>query len=149
MDLAIIVWGGALVLFLLAEGITAGLTSIWFACGALGALIAAACHAPVWLQVLLFLVVSAATLYFTRPLVKKYVNPRRQATNADRTIGQRAVVTEEIDDLRSTGAVKLSGTEWTARSVSGEVIPVGTVVTVCSIQGVKLMVESAGTEEEH
>ena len=143
----VLFWIAALVVFLVVEAISAGLVSIWFAAGALAALICALLHGPVWLQAIWFVVVSGVTLILTRPLVKKYVNAKSVATNADRNIGRTAVVTERIDDLAGTGAVKLDGVLWTARSSGGEPIEVGTAVTVREIQGVKLMVEAASGEE--
>ena len=143
----VLFWIAALVVFLVVEAISAGLVSIWFAAGALAALICALLHGPVWLQAIWFVVVSGVTLILTRPLVKKYVNAKSVATNADRNIGRTAVVTERIDDLAGTGAVKLDGVLWTARSSGGEPIETGTTVVVREIQGVKLMVEPASGEE--
>ena len=135
-------WIAALIFFIIVEAATVGLASIWFAIGALAALVCALLHGPVWLQVIWFLAVSAATLVLTRPLVKKYVNSRTVPTNADRNIGRTATVTERIDNLAATGAVKVDGLTWTARSVSDQVtIEPGTAVTVREIQGVKLVVE--------
>ena len=140
--ISVIGWAAALVLFLIVEAATAGLSSIWFALGALCALLCALLKGPLWLQVVLFLVVSVVTLVLTRPLAKKYVNARRQPTNADRNIGRTAVVTEEINELSGTGAVRLDGQEWSARTLSGAVVPVGAHVIVREIRGVKLLVES-------
>ena len=135
-----IVWLVLMVLLFIIEAATAGLTVIWFALGALAALIAAL----IWLQVLWFLVVSIATLWFTRPLALKYLNGRSVATNADRVVGMEGVVCEDIDNLAGTGAVKLAGKEWTARSDSGANSPSGSVVKVRRIEGVKLIVDAAG-----
>lgn len=139
-----IVWLVLMVLLFIIEAATAGLTVIWFALGALAALIAALFGAQIWLQVLWFLVVSIATLWFTRPLALKYLNGRSVATNADRVVGMEGVVREDIDNLAGTGAVKLDGKEWTARSDSGANIPSGSVVKVRRIEGVKLIVDAAG-----
>ena len=138
-----IIWSGLAVLFLVIEAVTVGLASIWFALGAVCALIAALLGAPVWLQVLWFILISAATLVITRPLVKKYVNGKRQATNADRVIGRSCMVTERIDNLGATGTVTVDGKVWTARSLDGTVIEAGSTVVVKDIQGVKLMVAAA------
>ena len=145
----VLLWIAALVVFLVVEAVSVGLVSIWFAAGALAALICALLRGPVWLQVLWFVVVSAATLVATRPLVKKFVGNRSVATNADRNIGRTVLVTERIDDLASTGAVKLDGVTWTARSLGGEIIEAGRTVIVRDIQGVKLIVSpsEAGTGE--
>ena len=136
-------WIGALVFFIVVEAATVGLASIWFAIGALAALICALLHGPVWLQVVWFLAVSVATLLLTRPLVKKYVASRAVPTNADRNIGRTAVVIERIDNLASTGAVRIDGVVWTARSATGDPIEAGKHVVVREIQGVKLIVEIA------
>lgn len=135
-------WVVALVVFLIVEAVTAGLVSIWFVFGSLVALICAALGAAVWLQIFWFVIVSVATLVLTRPLVKRYVDSRSVATNADRSIGRAAVVTERIDNLAATGAVKLDGVMWTARSTDDAVaIETGERVTVRAIEGVKLIVE--------
>lgn len=135
-------WAAALVVFLIVEAVTAGLVSIWFVFGSLVALICAALGAAVWLQIFWFVIVSVATLVLTRPLVKRYVDSRSVATNADRSIGRAAVVTERIDNLAATGAVKLDGVVWTARSTNDAVaIETGERVTVRAIEGVKLIVE--------
>ena len=135
-------WVVALVVFLIVEAVTAGLVSIWFVFGSLVALICAALGAAVWLQIFWFVIVSVATLVLTRPLVKRYVDSRSVATNADRSIGRTAVVTERIDNLAAAGAVKLDGVEWTARSTDDAVaIETGERVTVRAIEGVKLIVE--------
>lgn len=135
-------WVAALVVFLIVEAVTAGLVSIWFVFGSLVALICAALGAAVWLQIFWFVIVSVATLVLTRPLVKRYVDSRSVATNADRSIGRAAVVTERIDNLAATGAVKLNGVVWTARSTDDAVaIEAGERVTVRAIEGVKLIVE--------
>ena len=135
-------WVVALVVFLIVEAVTAGLVSIWFVFGSLVALICAALGAAVWLQIFWFVIVSVATLVLTRPLVKRYVDSRSVATNADRSIGRAAVVTERIDNLAATGAIKLDGVVWTARSTDDAVaIETGERVTVRAIEGVKLIVE--------
>ena len=135
-------WAAALVVFLIVEAVTAGLVSIWFVFGSLVALICAALGAAVWLQIFWFVIVSVATLVLTRPLVKRYVDSRSVATNADRSIGRAAVVTERIDNLAATGAVKLDGVVWTARSTDDAVaIETDERVTVRAIEGVKLIVE--------
>lgn len=139
-------WLIVMVLFLAVEAVTVGLVCIWFAAGSLAALLAAMCGAQLWLQIVLFLVVSAATLYFTRPLVKRYVNSKVEPTNADMVIGKECRVTETVDNIAGTGAVYVDGKTWTARSENDEVIQAGTLVTAKSIDGVKLIV--AAPEKE-
>ena len=129
-----VLWLIALIVFAVGEAITVGLTSVWFAVGALGALIAAGFGAALWLQVVVFLALSGVTLLLVRPLAKKFLTPRYQATNADR-------VTEEIDNLKGSGLVNISGQVWTARSAHDVVIQPGREVKVLRIEGVKVFVE--------
>lgn len=133
-------WLGVMVLFLVVEAVTVGLVCIWFAAGALAALLCAMLGGEIWLQVVLFLAVSAVTLYFTRPLVRKYVNAKVEPTNADIVIGKECRVTETIDNIEGTGAVYVDGKTWTARSENDETIQKGTLVTALRIDGVKLIV---------
>ena len=139
----IILWAACAVVFLVIEAATVGLASIWFALGALCALLSAVLGAPPWLQVLWFVLISVATLVVTRPLVKKYVNSRSQATNADRVIGSVCRVSERIDNIAQTGAVTADGKIWSARSESGEAIEEGALVKILEIRGVTLIVEKA------
>lgn len=143
-----IVWVVLMVVFLVVEAATAGLTCIWFAIGSLAALIVALFDAQLWLQIVWFLVISFVTLYFTRPLVKKYVNSRSQPTNADMVIGKEALVTEDIDNVEATGAVSVGGKVWTARSADGGRIKSGAVVSVLRIEGVKLIVEPVPAQSQ-
>ena len=108
--------------------------------GSLVALIANFCGANILVQAALFVGVSFAALLLTRPLVKKFSTPKIQRTNIDRIIGERAIVTEEIDNLRAIGVVKADGKSWSARSADGSIIPAGSVVEVQKIDGVKLIV---------
>jgi len=137
---AAFVWFALLIIFLVAEGSTVTLVSIWFALGSLIAMVAALLGGPIWLQVLLFLGVSAALLALLRPLVRKYIKPKVTATNADSLIGSRGYVTETVDNLASTGQVKLGAMPWTARSTDGSPISEGTLVRVDRIEGVKVFV---------
>ena len=136
----ITIWGAAIVVFLVLEAVTVGIVSIWFALGSICALIAALLGAPLWLQILWFVLVSIGTMILTRPIVKKYVNGKKQPTNADRVIGMKASVREAIDNLAGAGSVFCDGKEWTARSEDGSAIAAGSVVTVKAIEGVKLIV---------
>ena len=137
-----VMWLIVMVVLLVVEGIVPGLVSIWFAVGALAALIAALVGAPLWLQVLWFVVVSVAALILTRPLARKYINARVKPTNADMLIGKDCVVTEEIDNLRGTGAVSVDGKIWTARMAAEDGrAAAGEVRRILRIEGVKLIVE--------
>lgn len=135
------VWVIAMVVFLVVEALTVGLASIWFAVGALAALLTAMVGAALWVQLVVFFIVSAVTLYFTRPLVKKYVNGKVQPTNADMLLGRECKVTETIDNIAGTGAVYVGGKTWTARTDDGEQIPEGELVIAERIDGVKLIVK--------
>ena len=135
------VWLVLFVLFLIAEALTAQLATIWFAAGALVALILEIAGVQsIAVQIVVFLTVSALTLIATRPLVKKMVKTKTVATNADRNIGCEAVVTEKIDNLAATGAVKINGNIWTARSADESTIETGAVVITEKIDGVKIIV---------
>lgn len=143
-----IFWLAAMIVFGVVEAATVGLVSIWFAVGALAALIAAALGGSVILQVVIFVAGSLITLLIIRPLAAKYINGRRVPTNADRVIGQEAVVTEAIDNLNARGQVKVAGAPWTARSQDDSPIPAGTTVRVLRIEGVKLYVTPVHTETD-
>lgn len=135
-------WLAVMIVLLIIEGVVPGLVSVWFAVGALAAMLSALFEAPFWLQTVWFLIVSIASLCLTRPLVKKYVNSKVQPTNADALIGKECIVTESIDNIAGEGAVKISGQVWTARSTDDSVkIAQGKIVTVKEIRGVKLIVE--------
>ena len=136
-------WLVIMVVLLIVEGAVTGLVSIWFALGALAAMICAILGAPLWLQIVWFLAVSVAALVLTRPLVRKYINAKVQATNADALIGRECVVTEKIDNIMGTGAVKIEGKEWTARAEEeGSKYEKGQILKVKKISGVKLIVNS-------
>ena len=104
--------------------------------------------APLWLQWVLFVAVSAAALVCTRPLVKRLTGFGRQDTNAGRVVGQVAVVTQQIDNTAAVGQAKVLGNVWTARSARGTVIPEGSRVIVRAIEGVKIIVEELSTEPQ-
>ena len=130
------------IVFLVIEAATLGLATIWFAGGALVALIAAMCGAGIVIQIVLFLVVSLVLLFFTRPLAVRFLNKDTLKTNVDRVVGMEGVVTEEISNLAGTGKVSLGGNIWTARTENeGGTIPVDAVVTVLRVEGVKLIVK--------
>lgn len=135
------IWLIAMVVLLVIEGVVPGLVSIWFAAGALAALLVSLLGLPVWVQAVAFFVVSLVLLALTRPLAKKYVNARVTPTNADRIVGTDCVVTEEIDNLRGTGAVLADGKTWTARMDTRDGrAPKGAVVKALRIEGVRLIV---------
>ena len=137
-----ILWLVLLILFLVAEGATAAVTTIWFAIGAVAAMIAALLGAEIWLQVVLFAAVSVICLLALRPVLKKYLDPKKTKTNIDALIGKQALVQEDIDNLSGTGRVKLDGMQWSARSADGEKIEKDTIVVVEKIEGVKVFVKT-------
>lgn len=137
-----ILWLAALVLFILIEIATMGLTTIWFAGGALAAVIASALGLPLAVQIVLFFAVSLVLLYFTRPVAVKYFNKDRVKTNAESLVGRQAIVISEIDNLQGIGQVTVGGMEWSARTAeAGVSLAVGSVVNIIAINGVKLIVE--------
>ena len=141
MNWEILTWFGIMLAFLVVEAACPlHLVSIWFALGALAAMIGAALHASVVVQILLFVGVSAVLLICLWPFTRKVLNPKLEKTNVDATVGQRGYVTQDIDNVDATGQVKLGGMHWSARSVSGEKIEKGTLVQVERVEGVKAFV---------
>lgn len=135
-------WLIVLVALVVIELLTMGLTTIWFAGGALVATVAAVFGTPLVVQIILFLVVSGILIIFTRPLAVKYFNKDRVRTNAESLVGRQAIVISEIDNLQGIGQVNVGGMEWSARTrIDGVRLPVGTVTTILGINGVKLIVE--------
>lgn len=148
MKLAAFAWLGLMILFLIAEGATVSLVSLWFAAGAVVAMFAALLGAGIWLQTGLFLVVSGALLLMLRPIVRRYLVPKITATNVDSLVGATGLVTVAIDNVTASGQVKLGAMEWTARSTTGENIPQGTLIRVDRIEGVKVYVTPANVPEK-
>lgn len=144
------IWLAVLVVCVGIEIATMGLTTIWFAGGALVSAILAALNAPLWLQIVAFFVVSLILLYLTRPVAVKYFNKDRVKTNVESLIGRQAIVISEINNLQGIGQVTVGGQEWSARSVKDDVqLPVGSVVVVRSVSGVKLIVEEKDLSAEN
>ena len=142
METTSICWLAVFVLLIVIELATMGLTTIWFAGGAVAGFIASMLGANVVIQAVVFFVVSIVLLIFTRPFAVRYINSTKTKTNIDGLIGQEALVLEEINNIRETGCARLEGKEWTARSVDDSVIPADTVVIVERIEGVKLIVKT-------
>lgn len=143
-----ILWLGAFVVFLAIETGTLGLVSIWFAVGSLGALLVAWLGGVFWIQAVVFLVLSCASLACLRPLVKKYIAPKIKATNADSLIGLETLITGDVDNIQAKGELLLGGVPWCARSTSGEPIPAGTLVRIDRIEGVRLYVSPVEVKTE-
>lgn len=143
-----IYWLAIFVILLIIEIVTMGLTTIWFAGGALAAMAAGLIGFGTGIQILVFLVVSILLLVLTRPIAVKYFNQERQKTNAESLIGQQALVLEDIDTLQSAGLVEVRGQEWSAKTDEPDGrIAKNKVVVIEGIQGVKLIVREK--EEGH
>ena len=146
MNWAAILWLILMVVLLIAEASTVTLVSLWFAAGALAALLMSLLGAAVWIQVLAFLAVSAVLLTALRPIAKKHFTPKLTATNVDSVIGSTGLVTAAIDNISAAGQVKLGAMVWTARATDGAPIPEGTLVKVDKIEGVKAFVSPVETK---
>ena len=136
-----IVWLVAVFVFLVLELISMGLTTIWFAGGAVVAFVASLFGVPIPVQILLFIVSSVVMLIYTRPVVEKKLNNSRTKTNVEEIIGKEGKVTEAVDNFNQKGVVVINGLEWSARNgETDDIIPVGAKVIVKEVQGVKVMV---------
>lgn len=140
MNWEAIIWFVLLIIFVLAEAATVTVVSLWFAAGALAALIISMLSGPIWLQVLVFAVVSIVLLWMLRPVIKKHFTPKLTRTNVDAVIGREATTMVAINNRMAQGKVMLDGMEWSARSTTGEEIGENTVVRVDRVEGVKLFV---------
>ena len=143
-----IVWLAILIVLVVIEIITLGLTTIWFAGGALVAFIASLLGAGIPAQIALFVVVSLLLLGGTRPYAVKHFNKERIKTNAESLIGTYGIVLEDIDNLKATGTVQINGLEWSARSTDDSLITKGKEVLIEEISGVKLIVKEKEKAEE-
>ena len=135
-----IIWLALMIACLVLEALSLQLFSIWFALGALAALLADLFGAEIWLQIILFLAVTVGTLLATRPLTKR-LRGKKEPTNADRCVGKTALVLEDIDNAKGVGQIKVEGQIWSARTADGSVVPAGESVLTLEIQGAKLIVE--------
>lgn len=134
-------WLLIFVVLLVIEILTMGLTTIWFAGGALAAFLVGIAGLGMVAQVVVFIIVSLVLLFLTRPIAVRFFNKDREKTNVESLIGQQAVVTEDIDTLQAKGVVVVNGLEWSAKtSEPNGFIPKDTVVVIEEIQGVKLIV---------
>ena len=139
--MAEVIWLILAAVFILAEIMSLGLTSIWFAGGAIVAAVLALCEVSLWIQIIVFSVVSLALLIFTRPIAKKYLITKTVNTNVDSYIGKKVKVIEEINNTLQQGKVKMDDIEWTARSEDNSIILVDSMVQIKKVSGVKLIVE--------
>ena len=134
------VWFILLVLFIWMETSTVAMVSTWFAIGSLAAMIVSLCGGQLWLQAVVFVVVSAVLLLSLRPIAQKYFTPRIVKTNVDAVVGSQGIVLEDVDNVAAQGRVKLGAMEWSARSADGSPISKDTLVTVDRVEGVKVFV---------
>ena len=142
MEREAIIWLGLLVIFLVVEIATVGLTSIWLAGGALAALILDIAGLNIWWQIGVFIVISFILLIFTRPFAAKYINSHHEKTNYEGIIGKVVRITEKVDNLQNTGTAVVNGLEWTTRTeLDGEILNPGDLAKVVNISGVKLIVK--------
>ena len=149
MNWAAYMWLILMVGFVIAEAMCPfHLVSVWFAVGSLIAMIIAMVGGQLWLQILVFAVISIGLLVAMFPMVRKFITPNQTKTNVDSVIGSMGYVTEAVDNVSATGQVKLGGMYWTARSQDGNPIAVGTLVEVDRIEGVKVFVSPVPVEDE-
>lgn len=143
MNWEAIFWLAAMIVFILAEAATVTLVSIWFAVGALAAIVVALLGGGLMVQVFVFLAVAIVMLASLRTVVRKYINPKRVTTNVDSVVGAVGIVTTPVNNVAALGRVKIRGVEWSARSSSGAPLAEGTQVRVDRIEGVKVFVSPA------
>ena len=143
MNWEAIFWLAAMIVFLAAEAMTVTLVSIWFAAGALGAIVAALLGGGVALQVAVFLVLAVALLLSLRPAMRKHFTPQISRTNIDSIVGATGIVVTPVNNIAALGQVQINGMEWSARSTDNSHIPAGTLVRVDKIEGVKVFVSLA------
>ena len=134
-------WGAAIVVFTVIEAFTGGLVSIWFALGSLVGFIAAICGGEIWVQGVLFIVVSAGSFLFIRKKAVKSIIKNKEKTDIDRIIGSEVVITEAVDNKNHTGKAAINDVEWKVKSISGEIIQKGDTAIVEKIEGVSLVVK--------
>jgi membrane protein implicated in regulation of membrane protease activity len=143
MNWEAIFWLAAMVIFIIAEATTVTLVSIWFAVGALGAVLIALLGGGLTLQVTVFLALAIVLLIFLRGAVRKHFTPRITRTNVDSVIGATGIVVTPVNNIAALGQVQINGVEWSARSTDGSHIGAGTLVKVDKIEGVKVFVSLA------
>ncbi len=148
MNWSALIWFILMVFFIAVESSTVVLVSLWFAIGALAAMVASLLGGQLWLQIVLFFGVSAGMLALLRPILRKHFTPKLLRTNVDAMIGSTGLVTVSIDNTVSQGQVKLGAIEWTARSATNEKIEAGTLIKVDRIEGVKVYVTPVQTPVE-
>lgn len=142
MENTALIWLGLFIILIVIELFTVGLTTIWFAGGALTAMIADIFGADILAQILIFLAVSCVLLIFTRPWAMKHLNQKRVRTNYESEIGKIIKLTERVDNRNQTGKSIVDGQEWTVRGKDDrEILEEGALAKVIAVSGVKLIVE--------
>lgn len=138
--MTVFIWLGIMIVLLLAEAATVGLTTIWFAAGALAAMVLCALGVGAFGQWTVFFIVSLVLLYFTRPIALKWMTPHKLRTNYENAVDKTVRITERVDNIAGTGAAVLNGQEWTARMQQDDVtLEQGELATVAAVEGVKLI----------
>lgn len=146
--MTVLIWLIIMIIFLIAEAITVGLTTIWFAAGALAAMAVCALGFGVFAQFVVFFIVSMVLLIFTRPFALRYVNPNKIRTNYEDAVDKTVKITERVDNINGTGTAVLNGQEWTVRTrADNEILEPGDLATVVEVIGVKLIVVKASGEK--
>ena len=143
MNWEAIFWLIAMIIFVVAESMTVTLVSIWFAVGALGAILVALLGGGLMLQVTVFLALAIVLLFLLRGMVRKHFSPRVTKTNVDSVIGATGIVLTPVNNIAALGQVQINGVEWSARSTDNSHIPAGAMVKVDKIEGVKVFVSLA------
>ena len=138
--MTVFIWLGIMIVLLLAEAATVGLTTIWFAAGALAAMVLCALGVGAFGQWTVFFIVSLVLLYFTRPIALKWMTPHKLRTNYENAVDKTVRITERVDNIAGTGAAVLNGQDWTARMQQDDVtLEPGELATVAAVEGVKLI----------
>ena len=138
--MTVFIWLGIMIVLLLTEAATVGLTTIWFAAGALAAMVLCALGVGAFGQWTVFFIVSLVLLYFTRPIALKWMTPHKLRTNYENAVDKTVRITERVDNIAGTGAAVLNGQEWTVRMQQDDVtLEPGELATVAAVEGVKLI----------
>ncbi len=140
MTVYLIIWGVVFAAMVIAELLSLQLVSIWFAAGAAAAFIAALIGVDMWIQLIVFVLISLVLLFFTRPLLRKFRIENGEPTDININIGKTAVVIEEINNIGGKGRARLDGVDWKAVSLDNQAVPQGEIVKVCEIKGTRLYV---------
>ncbi|MDD6762793.1 MAG: NfeD family protein [Clostridiales bacterium] len=139
-----IIWIAAIVVFIILEAVTYQIVSIWFVFGSIGAMIAYLLGTDFYVQLIVFIAVSAILLSILRPLSIKLIKKQDFKTNSDSLIGKNVLITQEVSNIKGTGQGKINGMSWTVRGEGDEVIHAGEIARIKKIEGVKLIAEKIG-----